>query len=52
MNIDLTNRRLYGEDVPRARAETTRWPNGPACSHRGSLHVALMGGASGPVSLP
>jgi len=44
MSIDLTDPMFHDDDKARDWLVASRWPNGPACPHCGSLDVGLMGG--------
>ena len=44
MNIDLTDTKFHDEAKAREWFETSRWPDGAACVHCGSVRVARMGG--------
>ena len=44
MNVDLTKPIFNDEDKAREWLEASRWPNGPACPHCGSVGVLRLGG--------
>lgn len=45
MNIDLTDPKFHDENQAREWFELSRWPNGVACVHCGSVRADRMGGS-------